>query len=149
MRVREILAAKGRKLVTISPGASMASAAELMSAGQVGALLVVERQELVGVLSERDVICAIVQRGAEALVAPVREAMSDAWRAATADTTILEVMGTMTEERVRHLPVVSGAELIGIVSIGDVLKSRLAEKELEVAVLRDVAGVYRSVIHQT
>jgi CBS domain-containing protein len=146
MRVQDILAAKPRKLVTISPDTSLAGAAKLMCAEQVGALLVVDQQALVGVLSERGVICAIMRRGPEALIAPVREAMSDPWLTAAPDTTVLEVMRTMTEERVRHLPVTRGAKLVGIVSIGDVLKSRLAEKDMEIAVLRDVARVYRSVL---
>jgi CBS domain-containing protein len=118
-----------------------------MGVEQVGALLAVdERQELVGVLSERDVIYTIARRKGEALNTPVRQAMSDPWLAVTPDTTVLEVMRVMTEERVRHLPVTSGPKLLGIVSIGDVLKSRLAEMQLEIAVLRDVARAYRSVV---
>lgn len=147
MRVQDILAAKPRKLVTISPDAVMASAAKLMSSEQVGALLVVDKhQELAGMLSERDVIRTVARRGAEALATPVREVMSDPWLLVAPETTVLEVMRVMTEERERHVPVTRGAKLVGIVSIGDVLKSRLAEKDLEIAVLRDVARVYRSVV---
>lgn len=145
MRVQDILAEKTRRLVTISPGARMANAVKLMWSERIGALLVVdEGQDLVGVLSERDVICSVARSGVVALAGPVREAMADPWFVAP-ETTVLEVMRVMTHECVRHIAVTRGPNLIGIVSIGDVLKSRLAERDLEIAVLRDVAGAYRSI----
>ena len=145
MRVENILAEKARRLVTISPDACVANAAKLMSVERIGALLVVdERQELVGVLSERDVICNVARSGADALAGPVCDAMAEPWFVAP-ETTVLAVMRVMSDERVRHIAVTSGPKLIGIVSTGDVLKSRLAEKNLEIAVLRDVAGAHRSI----
>ena len=146
MRVQDILAEKARRLVTISPDSCVANAAKLMSAERIGALLVVdERQELVGVLSESDVICSVAGSGADALAGPVRDAMAEPWFVAP-QTTVLAVMRVMSDERVRHIAVTSGPKLIGIVSIGDVLKSRLAERDLEIAVLRDVAGAHSSIV---
>lgn len=146
MRVQDILDEKTGTLVTISPRACVANAAKLMSTERIGALIVVdERQELVGVLSERDVICSIARSRVHALAGPVREAMAEPWFVAP-ETTVLEAMRIMTHERVRHIAVTRGAKLVGIVSIGDVLKSRLAEKDLEIAVLRDFAGAYRSAV---
>ena len=146
MRVQDILAEKAARLVTISPDACLANAAKLMWSERIGALLVVdERQELVGVLSERDVIRSVARSRADALEGPVRDAMAEPWFVMP-ETTVLEVMRVMTHERVRHVAVMGGSELIGIVSIGDILKSRLAEKDLEIAVLRDVAGAYRSIV---
>ena len=145
MRVQDILAEKAARLVTIPPDTRMATAAKLMWSERIGALLVVdERQELVGVLSERDVICSAARSSADALAGPVRDAMAEPWFV-TPETSVLEVMRIMTHERVRHIAVTSSLKLIGIVSIGDVLKSRLAEKNLEIAVLRDVAGAHRSI----
>ena len=115
-----------------------------MSAEHVGMLLVLdERHQLVGLLSERDVTCFIARKAGDALRSPVSEAMSDAWLMAFPNDSVTHVMRLMTEERVRHIPVIEQGALAGVISIGDILKSRLAEKDQEAEVLRDIARVAR------
>ena len=141
MRVQDILQMKSRRLVTISQGASMQEAARMISCERVGMLLVVDdRRQLVGLLSERDVICFVAMTGAGALSLPVSAGMSDPWLIATPAQPVTDVMRVMTKERVRHIPVLSDGNPIGVISIGDVLKSRLAEKDPEAAALLDHAG---------
>ena len=140
MRVQDILRTKGSKLVSIRHDASLLEASRIISRERVGMLLVLDgRRELVGLLSERDVTCIVGQRGASALSAPVSAAMSEAWLLAAPEDAVTSVMQLMTEERIRHMPVISEGRLVGVISIGDILKSRLAEKDQETAVLRDIA----------
>jgi CBS domain-containing protein len=144
MRVEDILRRKSARLITIPQGASMQEAAGMISSERVGMLLVVdERRELVGLLSERDVICFVAMKGAGALRLPVSAGMSDPWLIATPEQSVTDVMQVMTKERVRHMPVMSDGNLIGVISIGDILKSRLAERDPEAAVLLDDVGVPR------
>src|ERR1700755_1285603 len=144
MRVQDILRSNGSKLVTIPYDATIHQASRKMSAEHVGMLLVLdERDQLVGLLSERDVTCFIARKAGDALRSPVSEAMSDAWLMAFPDDSVTHVMRLMTEERVRHIPVIEQGALAGVISIGDILKSRLAEKDQEAEVLRDIARVAR------
>jgi CBS domain-containing protein len=144
MRVQEILRTKDAKLIAISPDASIRRAATMITDEQVGMLLVVDaREQLVGLLSERDVVRLIAGRGGNALISPVRAAMADIRLIAKPDDPIAGLMREMTEQRVRHVPVISERKLVGVISIGDILKFRLAEKDQEVAVLRDMARVSR------
>ena len=141
MRVEDILRTKSARLITISQGASMQEAAGMISSERVGMLLVVDDwRELVGLLSERDVSCFVAMKGAEALRLPVSAAMSDPWLIATPEQPVTDVMRVMTKERVRHMPVMSDGNLIGVISIGAILRSRLAEKDPEAAVLLDHVG---------
>jgi CBS domain-containing protein len=141
MRVQDILREKSTRLVTISRGACMQEAAEMISSERVGMLLVVDdRGDLVGMLSERDVICFVAMKGAKALHLPVSAGMSDPWLIATPEQSVTDVMRVMTKERVRHMPVMSDGKLTGVISIGDILKSRLAERDPESAVLLDNVG---------
>jgi CBS domain-containing protein len=142
MRVQDILRKKQEKLVVISPDASIRRAAAIITNKRVGMLLVVDaRDELIGLLSERDVVCFIVAQDASALTSPVRTAMTDVRLIATPDDPVADVMRAMTEQRARHVPVMSERKLVGVISVGDILKFRLAEKDQEVAVLRDMARV--------
>ncbi|MCX8102209.1 MAG: CBS domain-containing protein [Geminicoccaceae bacterium] len=141
MKAREILARKGHRVVTIRPGASIETAVHRLALERIGALVVSEDEERIeGIVSERDVIRALAEEGA-AVLGPgrrVAEIMTRAVRTCSPEDSVKALMDTMTRHRVRHLPVVEGSKLIGIVSIGDVVKNRLEEMELETNVLRDV-----------
>jgi CBS domain-containing protein len=142
VRVQDILRTKDAKLITISLGASIRQAVTMIADDQVGMLLVVDaRGELVGLLSERDVIQFIAARGAASLASSVSVAMAKVRLVANPDDPIAGVMRAMTEQRARHVPVLSQRKLVGVISIGDILKFRFAEKDQEVAVLRDLARV--------
>lgn len=138
MTVRRILAAKGRDVVTIAPNETLADAARTLSAKGLGALVVVGSPgEVVGMLSERDIVRSIVARGPEALEEMVSDSMTAEVVTTTESATVQTVMGQMTDGRFRHLPVIEGGALVGIVSIGDVVKHRLAEMESEQQALRE------------
>jgi CBS domain-containing protein len=106
---------------------------------RVGAILICEGERVLGVLSERDLALAVAVRGPELFKLTAGELMSVDAPTATPDHSVREVMQTMTEKRARHIPVLEGEAVVGMVSIGDVLKSRLAEKIQENAVLQDLA----------
>ncbi len=138
MRVNDILRAKSTRLITISQDASLQDAVRMIARERIGMLLVLDhRRELVGLLSKRDVICFVTMKGAEALHLPVNASMSDPWLVATAEQSVTDVIRVMTKERVRHMPVMSGGKLIGVISLGDILKSHLTEKDREAALLLD------------
>jgi CBS domain-containing protein len=138
MRVEDILKAKGRRVSTIRPEASALTAVHQLRRDGIGALVVTSDGERVeGVLSERDVVRALAEHREAVLERAVRQIMSKPVVTCAADDSVKHVMEQMTRRRVRHLPVVDGGRLCGIVSIGDVVKSRLDELELEGTVLRD------------
>jgi CBS domain-containing protein len=140
VKVREILDAKGRRTVTIRPDATVATAVHRLVLERIGALVVSEDgRRVAGVLSERDVVAALAGEGAELLSAGRRVAdlMTSNVVTCTPDDTVKHVMREMTRRRFRHIPVLENGQLAGIVSIGDVVKSRLEEVELEANVLRD------------
>ena len=142
MRVQDILRTKNAKLVAISPDASVRQAAAMIINERVGMLLVVDaREELVGLLSERDIVRFVATRGGDASASRVKAVMADISLTASPDDPVAEVMREMTDRRARHVPVMSERKLVGVISIGDILKSRLAEKDQEAAVLRDMARV--------
>jgi len=138
MKVENILRAKGWAVETIPPGASMAEAIHrLMSAG-VGALVVSDDEESVdGTLSERDVVWALSRHGVGVLNLRVADCMTQGGPVCTPETPIQEAMAQMTRRRQRHLPVLRNGRLYGLISLGDVVKHRLDELELETNVLRD------------
>jgi CBS domain-containing protein len=145
MKVQEILAHKGNKVVTIRPDATVSTAVHRMALERIGALVVSEDgRSIQGVLSERDIIRALADEGAEVLAPDrrVRDLMTRGVRTCRPDDTVKAVMAEMTRHRFRHLPVVEGTRLIGLISIGDVVKTRLDEMELETVVLREayIAG---------
>ncbi|MFO1074588.1 MAG: CBS domain-containing protein [Geminicoccaceae bacterium] len=140
MQVREILSAKGGRVVTIRPDATVATAVHRLALERVGALVVSEDgSAIAGILSERDVVAALAEQGAGVLAVDLRVSDLMTRRVITCrpEDQVKTVMAEMTRRRVRHLPVVEGSRLMGIVSIGDVVKSRLEEMELETLVLRD------------
>ena len=139
MRVAEILHVKGRHVSTVRSTESVEDAVRKLDEERIGALVVLDRWgKLVGMFSERDVIHALAQNGSEALGYEVHELMTPDVTTCTPGDRLEEVMQIMTVHRVRHLPVIDGKELVGLVSIGDLVKFRLEEKESEANVLRDI-----------
>jgi CBS domain-containing protein len=140
MRISQILQTKRSDVVVISPESTIRSAVNLMKQQQVGALVVADSdRRLLGVLSERDIIYSLASQGAEALHQPVAACMRTDAPVVTLQDTVQSAMHVMTAKRVRHLPVVDGGRTMGVVSIGDVVKSRLDEKTQENSVLQDIA----------
>jgi CBS domain-containing protein len=138
MTVRTILADKGREVVTIEPGASLADAAMLLAEKRIGSALILGADlRLVGIISERDIVRALAARGAAALDQPVSQTMTRKVETCNESEPISNIMGRMTEGKFRHVPVVDQGRLVGIVSIGDVVKHRLQEMERESAAMRD------------
>lgn len=121
----DLLAAKPPRIVTIGPSARIGEAVSLLVVHRIGALLVTDaRGELVGIISERDIVWAL-RHGPESMRAPVASVMTADLHVATPDSTCADLMRTMTAERVRHLPVIDGTDLVGMVSIGDVVRASL------------------------
>ena len=137
MKIAEILRAKGRAVASIHPDQTVASAVREMKQRSVGALVVSrDRIHLVGIVSERDVVRALAD-DRSVLDRRVAEIMTEQVVTCTPEQTITDAMALMTHRRHRHLPVLVGDEVAGIVSIGDLVKARLDELELESRVLRD------------
>jgi CBS domain-containing protein len=133
-----ILASKGREVVTIAPSASLASAVGLLVEKRIGAVLILGAdRRVVGILSERDVVRALAERGAGALEEPVSQTMTPKVSTCNENESVFNIMERMTEGRSRHVPVVDQGELVGIVSIGDVVKHRLHRMESDSATMHD------------
>ncbi|MEQ9682722.1 MAG: CBS domain-containing protein [Rhodospirillales bacterium] len=142
MFIRDILETKGAKVFSMYPDASVAAAVAKMDEQSIGAIVVIDRKGAVqGIVSERDVVRALSRHGADALQTPVGDLMTTPVRTRGPDTEVAEIMSLMTYQRCRHVPIVEDGRLVGLVSIGDVVKQRLKDMELEVGVLRDVARV--------
>ena len=138
MTVSTILASKGREVVTIEPGATLASAAQLLAEKRIGAALVLGAdRRIVGIISERDIVRVLAERGAAVLDEPVSQTMTRKVSTCNESETISSIMERMTTGKFRHMPVVDQGRLAGVVSIGDVVKHRLQEMEHESAALRD------------
>jgi CBS domain-containing protein len=137
MLVGQILAAKGSKVVTTRPDATVAEVAKLLRREKIGAVVVTEAGALCGIISERDVARGLADHGAELLEMKVGQLMTREVVTCTPEDTVDHLRETMTEGRFRHLPVLRDCEMVGIISIGDVVKSRLEEVELEANVLRE------------
>jgi len=132
MQVKDLLATKGRDVATISQGRPLADALRALRERGIGALVVTGASApLVGIFSERDAVRAIAVHGGEALAMSVADFMSSDVATCTESTTIDSLMAMMTERRIRHVPVVDDAILVGLVSIGDVVKHRVDELENE------------------
>ena len=138
MTVRAILDLKGRDVTTIAPDKSLGDAASLMSQHKIGALVVtVADRRVTGILSERDIVKAVSADGAAALEEKISARMTREVVTCAPHDTMAELMGRMTAGRFRHLPVIDNGRLVGIISIGDVVKHRLAEMERESSAMRD------------
>jgi CBS domain-containing protein len=145
MKVESILRTKGRQVTTIQPWATIDDAVNrLLGPPKIGALVVTGVPSgLTGMITEQDIIRGLKQHGSTLLERKVSELMSHHVRTCSAESTLAEVMTIMTHSRSRHLPVLDGGELAGLISIGDVVRCRLDEMELEAAVLRDLYAARR------
>jgi CBS domain-containing protein len=131
MRIRDVLQRKGDEVVTISPDAPIDDLVRVLGEKNIGAAVVSSDGEGVdGIVSERDVV-RLLGRAPDTLTGPVSSIMTTEVTSCTPDATIDEIMHLMTEHRIRHVPVVADGRLIGIVSIGDVVKMRIGELEFE------------------
>ena len=138
MTVARILAEKGREVTTTQPHRTLKEVIELLAAKGIGAVVVADAaMAVLGILSERDVVRVLAQSGAEALNEPVSRYMTPKVTTVTISDTVDHVMATMTEGRFRHLPVVEDGRLIGLVSIGDIVKHHVNEIENEHQALKD------------
>jgi CBS domain-containing protein len=143
MSIESILMRKGADVTTIAPEASIKSAAGWLRAKNIGALVVTSGDTILGLISEREIVHAFSRHGETVGSMPVKEIMQYGVTTVSPDESVNRVMKLMTHHRVRHMPVLRGGKLAGIVSIGDVVKHRLEELELETNVLRDVYNATR------
>lgn len=133
MRVHQILRAKADEtVVTLAPGSSVSDAVELLSSRRIGAVIISsDGKEVAGILSERDIVRELGRRGTGCMDDVVENIMTSDPVCASREDSSDDVFRVMTEGRFRHLPVVEAAEMIGLISIGDVVKARLSELEME------------------
>ncbi len=140
--VSNLLDAKGRDVLTVSPDTPVREAVEKMEAISVGTALVMDGGEVVGIVSERDVIRKVVLEDKDISKVKVKEIMTTNIVSITQDTPLDECMKLITEKRIRHLPVICGGTLCGIVSIGDVVKYLIVEKDFKIKNLETyISGV--------
>ena len=138
MTVNDILSQKGDHVLTIEPTATLAEAVQILARRRIGALLVTGADHrIVGIISERDIVRSLDEKGTAVLGIPVAEVMTRKVVTCGRNETIAEIMERMTGGKFRHVPVVEHGRLAGIVSIGDVVKARLSELENEQDALRE------------
>lgn len=143
MFISDVLQGKNRAVVKVAPGDSVLTAVRKLADNRIGAVIVEDDwMRLVGIFSERDFVQATAQHGAETLAFPVERLMSKGVVTCRPSDRIEDALGAMTVGRMRHLPVVDGGALVGIVSIGDLVKHRLDEKALEANVLLDLVRLH-------
>jgi CBS domain-containing protein len=138
MSIKSILSTKGDNVVTVEPTATLEAAVNTLTQHRIGAIVVLgPDRRVIGIVSERDIIRALAQHGADVLKQPIAQVMTRKVATCTQAETVATIMETMTNGRFRHVPVVEQDRLVGIISIGDVVKHRLKEMEQESAALRD------------
>ncbi|MCX7802642.1 MAG: CBS domain-containing protein [Meiothermus ruber] len=133
--VRQLLLAKGNKVHAISPEATVFEALERMAAHDVGALMVMKDDQLVGIFSERDYARKIILMGRISKDTRVGEVMTSDLITVTPEATVADCMNLMTDHRIRHLPVLEDGKLVGVISIGDVVKAIITQQEFMIAEL--------------
>jgi CBS domain-containing protein len=138
MNVEMILREKGTEITTIAPDASVKRAADWLRAKNIGSLVVTSGNSVLGVISEREIVHALSQYGEQVASMAVKDIMRHGLVTVAPEDDLSRVMKLMTRHRVRHMPVLRDGRLCGIISIGDVVKHRLDNLELEANVLRDV-----------
>ncbi len=148
MNVQGLLKTKGDRVATTYPEMTIQTIARRRTKEGIGAIVVVNptADRVAGIISERDIARALSEHGAELLEIRVADIMTRSVRTCTPQDSVKHVMTVMTHSRIRHLPVIDGRRLCGIISIGDVVKNRLQERELEVNVLRDTCITARSAL---
>jgi CBS domain-containing protein len=143
MMIKNILASKGDAVITIGVFESVSDALDTMVEHNIAALVVTDGAKVLGVISERNILKAISDGGVSILNAPVGHLVTERLVTISPQETTRRVMQLMTHSRIRHLPVLENGRLAGIVSVGDIVKYRLEELELESNVLRDLAVAVR------
>jgi len=138
MTVSIILADKGRETVTIEPSASLAEAVRVLAGKRIGAALILGAdRRIAGIISERDIVRALAERGASVLDEPVSGTMTRKVETCTEGETVSSIMERMTTGKFRHMPVVDQGQVVGIISIGDVVRYRLHQMERESVAMHD------------
>src|SRR5215208_2340887 len=146
MIIEHILSEKGRNVVTIEPDRTLLETARLLDEKRIGAVVVSDADHpVLGIVSERDIARAIADRGAAALDEPVSQHMTAKLFTCTRSCSVSDLMELMTDRKVRHVPIVERGRLSGIISIGDVVKHRLAELEAEGRLIHDYTATDYSV----
>jgi CBS domain-containing protein len=144
MKVADILRIKGSVVKTVAPHETALLLSGYLRANQIGALVVsTDGNSIDGIVSERDLAYGLATHGVRLPTIPISELMTKAVVVCSPEDSVTDVMKLMTQRRIRHVPVKDGDQLVGIISIGDVLKHRLGELQLEANVLRDYAAVAR------
>lgn len=136
MLVSQILKGKGDLVFTAEPTETVGSVAALLHARRVGAMIVVDGETVIGIVSERDIVRVIAEVGAGALARPIDSCMTRDVVFANPAETVDSLLGRMTDRRIRHLPVLKDGRLAGIVSIGDLVKFKISEVEAEASGLK-------------
>ena len=137
MTVRAILDTKGHQILSVEPDAKLSAAVKILGERKIGAVLVMSQGRLEGILSERDIVRVIGARGAAALDEPIHSVMTHKVISCKPSDTVSAIMEMMTSGKFRHLPVLDGDKIVGLISIGDVVKWRVREFENEQEALRD------------
>ena len=138
MNVKTILSTKGSAVITIEPTATLEAAIAILAMHRIGALVVLGAdQRMIGILSERDIVRALAELGAGALITPLAQVMTRKVVTCGEAETVGTIMERMTLGKFRHLPVVEDGKVVGLISIGDIVKWRVREFEMEQEALRD------------
>jgi CBS domain-containing protein len=141
--VKQLMQSKGSEVWSVEPETRVIEALQLMADKNVGALMVTEGEKLAGIISERDYARKVILKGKSSTDVPVKEIMTSKVFVISPDTSIQECMALMTEQRIRHLPVLEDDKLVGVISIGDVVKAIISEQEFMIEQLQNyiVGGV--------
>jgi CBS domain-containing protein len=137
MTVRAILDTKGHDIQSVEPQAKLASAIKILGERKIGAVVVMSAGRIEGILSERDIVRVLGERGAAVLDEPIGAVMTKKVISCKQSDTVAAIMEMMTRGKFRHLPVVEGEKVVGLISIGDIVKWRVREYEMEQEALRD------------
>jgi CBS domain-containing protein len=137
MTVRSILDSKGHQVLSVEPDAKLAAAVKILGEKKIGAVLVTSQGRMEGILSERDIVRALAERGAEVLEEPVSGVMTRKVVSCRQSDTVAGLMEMMTLGKFRHLPVVEDGKVVGLISIGDIVKRRVQEYETEQEALQN------------
>ncbi|MBN9310788.1 MAG: CBS domain-containing protein [Devosia sp.] len=138
MQVETILQSKGHAVFTVEAGAPLSEAVHILNSKKIGAVVVVDAKgKVAGILSERDIVRRLEKDPVALLASPVRNAMTAKVITSSPGASVSDLMETMTQHRIRHIPIVDGGKLTGIVSIGDVVKRKIEETEQEALALKE------------
>ncbi|CAO3430928.1 CBS domain-containing protein [Azospirillum doebereinerae] len=143
MHIAAVLKRKGNRIIAATQADTVAAIAQLLTEHRIGAVLVLEEDgRPAGILSERDIVRAIARDGAAALSRPAADLMTRELVTGQPTDTVADLMAVMTDRRIRHIPILEDGRIVGVISIGDVVKARIDDAELEVESLRGfVAGI--------